>query len=126
MENEPLDKQQFAPLALSILTSRQELPIGVVVLLSDWDKLKPSLHPDSPLFKLMNKLAAEQQTMLLSGIGNELFSVQPKDTPDGTFIRYKDELCIEVDLFIQEYADKKVLVRVHPKTGTFQFIQQLD
>jgi len=126
MRNEPLDKQKFPSLALSILTSREELPIGVIIYLSDWYKIKPSLHPDSPLYKLMNKLAAEQHTMLLSGTGNELFSVRPKDDHEGTFIRYKDELCVEDDLFIQEYADKRALVRVHPKTGTFQFIQQLN
>ena len=59
MKNEDTDPKHYPNLALSILTAKDENPIGVIIPLTDWKKLKPSLQPESPLYKLMQSLAAE-------------------------------------------------------------------
>ncbi len=57
MKNENTDPKHYPNLALSILTAKDENPIGVIIPLTDWKKLKPSLQPASPLYKLMQSLA---------------------------------------------------------------------
>lgn len=66
------DKEQnlgnmVAPLALSIVVTREEVPIGVMVPVTDWLKIKPHLHPDSPLYALLEKLAREYEAMAVCG-----------------------------------------------------------
>lgn len=121
------DKEQnlgnmVAPLALSIVVTREEVPIGVMVPVTDWLKIKPHLHPDSPLYALLEKLAREYEAM----DGLRVRGKIEQEPPDGTFIRYKDETCTGDHIYIQEYADRKVRVRVHPKTETYEFIDRID
>jgi hypothetical protein len=125
MKNEDTDPKHFPNLALSILTAKDKNPIGVIIPLTDWGKLKPSLQPESPLYKLMQSLASEMATTSLYVAENEN-SNEKQDSAEEIFIRYKNELCTEDNMFIQEYADKKVLIRLNPNTGSYQFIQQLN
>ena len=125
MKNEDTDPKQYPSLALSILTAKDENPIGVIIPVTDWEKLKPSLQPESPLYKLMQSLAAETSTTS-SYIAENDDEDKQQDSSEEIFIRYKNELCTENNMFIQEYADKKVLIRLNPNTGGYQFIQQLN
>jgi hypothetical protein len=122
------DKEQnlgnpVVPLALNIVVTREEVPIGVMVPVTDWLKIKPHLHPDSPLYALLEKLAREYEAM--DG-GLRVEEEIEQDPPDGTYIRYKDETCTDEHIYIQEYADRRVRVRVHPKTETYEFIERID
>jgi hypothetical protein len=125
MKNEDTDPKHYPNLALSILTAKDENPIGVIVPLTDWEKLKPSLQTESPLYKLMQSLAAETSTTS-SYIAENDDEDKQQGSSEEVFIRYKNELCAEDNMFIQEYADKKVLIRLNPNTGGYQFIQQLN
>ena len=125
MKNKNTDPKQYPSLALSILTAKDENPIGVIVPLTDWEKLKQSLQPESPLYKVMQSLAAETATTSSYVAENDGENEQ-QDRAEEVFIRYKNELCAEDNMFIQEYADKKVLIRLNPNTGGYQFIQQLN
>jgi hypothetical protein len=121
------DKEQnsgnmVAPLALSMVVTREEVPVGVMVLVTDWLKIKPHLHPDSPLYALFEKLAHEYEAIGGLRVKEEI----EQDPPDGTYIRYKDEACTDEHIYIQEYADRKVRVKVHPKTETYEFIERID
>jgi|GEM_PF-1805460 len=121
------DKEQnlgnmVVPLALSIVVTGEEVPIGVMVPVTDWLKIKPYLHPDSPLYALLEKLAREYEAMGGLLVKEEI----EQDPPDGTYIRYKDETCTDEHIYIQEYADRKVRVKVHPKTETYEFIERID
>jgi hypothetical protein len=125
MKNEKIDPNYYPNLALSILTAKDENPIGVIIPITDWEKLKPSLQPESTLYKLMQSLAAD---MAITGpkVAENDDENEQQDSAEEIFIRYKNELCTEDNLFIQEYADKKVLIRLNPNTGGYQFIQQLN
>ena len=125
MKNEDTDPKHYPNLALSILTAKDENPIGVIIPLTDWEKLKPSLQPESPLYKLMQSLAAEMANTNPIVAENENEN-EKQDSAEEIFIRYKNELCTEDNMFIQEYANKKVLIRLNPNTGGYQFIQQLN
>jgi len=125
MKNGKTGPKYYPNLALSILTAKDENPIGVVVPLTDWEKLKPSLQPESPLYKLMQSLASETATTSSYVAENDGENEQ-QDRAEEVFIRYKNELCTENNMFIQEYVDKKVLIRLNPNTGGYQFIQQLN
>ena len=125
MKNEKIDPNYYPNLALSILTAKDENPIGVIVPVTDWEKLKPSLQPESPLYKLMQSLASETATTSSYVAENDGENEQ-QDRAEEVFIRYKNELCTENNMFIQEYVDKKVLIRLNPNTGGYQFIQQLN
>jgi hypothetical protein len=119
------NKKQPQHLALSTLTAKNGKPLGVIILLTDWEKLKPSLQPESPLYKLMQSLASETATTS-SYVAENDGEIEQQDGAEEVFIRYKNELCTEDNMFIQEYADKKVLIRLNPNTGGYQFIQQLN
>ena len=119
------NKKQPKHLALSTLTAKNGKPLGVIILLTDWEKLKPSLQPESPLYKLMQSLAAEVANTNPIVAENENEN-EKQDSAEEIFIRYKNYLCTENNMFIQEYADKKVLIRLNPNTGGYQFIQQLN
>lgn len=97
----------------------------MIVPLTDWEKFKPSLQPESPLYRLMQSLAAETSTTSSYVAENDDEDKQ-QDSAEEIFIRYKNELCTEDNMFIQEYADKKVLIRLNPNTGGYQIIQQLN
>ena len=125
MKNEKIDPNYYPNHALSILTAKDENPIGVIIPVTDWEKLKPSLQPESPLYKLMQSLASETATTSSYVAENDGENEQ-QDSAEEIFIRYKNELCTENNMFIQEYADKKVLIRLNPNTGSYQFIQQLN
>jgi hypothetical protein len=125
MENEKSNSKHYPNLALSILTAKDENPIGVIVPLTDWEKLKPSLQPESPLYKLMQSLAAEMANTS-SNVAENDDENEKQDSAEEIFIRYKNELCTEPNMFIQEYADKKVLIRLNPNTDGYHFIQQLN
>jgi len=125
MKNGKTGPKYYPNLALSILTAKDENPIGVVVPLTDWEKLKPSLQPESPLYKLMQSLASETATTSSYVAENDGENEQ-QDRAEEVFIRYKNDLCTENNMFIQEYVDKKVLIRLNPNTGGYQFIQQLN
>jgi len=125
MKNEDTDPKHYPNLALSILTAKDENPIGVIIPLTDWEKLKPSLQPESPLYKLMQSLVAEM-ARTSSYVAENDGENEQQDRAEEVFIRYKNELCTEDNLFIQEYADKKVLIRLNHNTGGYQFIQQLN
>ena len=125
MKNGKTGPKYYPNLALSILTAKDENPIGVVVPLTDWEKLKPSLQPESPLYKLMQSLASETATTSSYVAENDGENEQ-QDRAEEVFIRYKNDLCTENNMFIQEYVDKKVLIRLNPNTGSYQFIQQLN
>jgi len=124
MKNEDTDPKHYPNLALSILTAKDENPIGVIIPLTDWEKLKPSLQPASPLYKLMQSLAEMVNTS--QNVAKNEDENEKQDSTEEIFIRYKNELCTENNMFIQEYADKKVLIRLNPNTGGYQFIQQLN
>jgi hypothetical protein len=125
MKNEKSNSKHYPNLALSILTAKDENPIGVIVPLTDWEKLKPSLQPESPLYKLMQFLAAEMANTSSNAAENDDEN-EKQDSAEEIFILYKNELCTENNMFIQEYADKKVLIRLNPNTSGYQFIQQLN
>jgi hypothetical protein len=125
MENNKKHSPYYANLALSILTAKGGKPIGIIIPLTDWKKIKSSLQPESPLYKLMQSLAAEMANTNPIVAENENEN-EKQDSAEEIFIRYKNELCTEDNLFIQEYADKKVLIRLNPKTDGYQFIQQLN
>lgn len=121
------DKEQnlgntVAPLALTIVVTREEVPVGVLVPVTDWLKIKPHLHPDSPLYALLEKLAREYEAMGGLRVKEEI----EQEPPDGTYIRYKNETCADENIYIQEYADRKVRVKVHPKTEAYEFIERID
>ena len=124
MKNENTDPKHYPNLALSILTAKDENPIGVIIPLTDWEKLKPSLQPASPLYKLMQSLAEMANTS--QNVAKNEDENEKQDSTEEIFIRYKNELCTENNMFIQEYADKKVLIRLNPNSGGYQFIQQLN
>ncbi len=125
--NDHIEQRQFSPLSLSIITNREELPIGVVTPTTDWLKIKDAIHPGSSLYLLMENLALEHDNMLAAGKGGSIYEDQPKDEPEiDDFIFYKNEDCTEPDLFVQEYADRKSIVRLHPKTDSFQFVRQIN
>jgi len=125
MKNGKTGPKYYPNLALSILTAKDENPIGVIVPVTDWEKLKPSLQPESPLYKLMQSLASETATTSSYVAENDGENEQ-QDRAEEVFIRYKNDLCTENNMFIQEYVDKKVLIRLNPNTGGYQFIQQLN
>jgi hypothetical protein len=125
MKNEKSNSKHYPNLALSILTAKDENPIGVIVPLTDWEKLKPSLQPESPLYKLMLFLAGEMANTSSNAAENDDEN-EKQDSAEEIFILYKNELCTENNMFIQEYADKKVLIRLNPNTSGYQFIQQLN
>lgn len=114
--------KMVAPLALSIVVNSEEVPIGVMVPVTDWLKIKPHLHPDSPLYALLEKLAREYEAMGGLRVKEKI----EQEPPDGTYIRYKDETCVDEHIYIQEYADRKVRVKVHPKTEAYEFIERID
>jgi len=70
------------------------------------------------LYKLLKKLAS---------IPNDALEEQkePEKTKTDTYIRYKNELCTEEDFFIQEYVDRKELIRLNPRIGSFEFVKRL-
>ena len=119
------NKKQPKHLALSTLTAKNGKPLGVIILLTDWEKLKPSLQPESPLYKLMQSLASETATTS-SYVAENDGEIEQQDGAEEVFIRYKNDLCTENNMFIQEYVDKKVLIRLNPNTDSYQFIQQLN
>jgi hypothetical protein len=125
MENNKKHSPYCANLALSILTAKGGKPIGIIISLTDWKKIKPSLQPESPLYKLMQSLAAEMANTSPIVAENDDEN-EKQDSVEEIFIRYKNELCTEDNMFVQEYADKKVLIRLNPKTGSYQFLQQLN
>ena len=104
MKNGKTGPKYYPNLALSILTAKDENPIGVVVPLTDWEKLKPSLQPESPLYKLMQSLASETATTSSYVAENDGENEQ-QDRAEEVFIRYKTDLCTENNMFIQEYVD---------------------
>ena len=119
------NKKQPQHLALSTLTAKNGKPLGVIIPLTDWEKLKPSLQPESPLYKLMQSLSADM-AITSPNVAENDDENEKQDSAEEIFIRYKNELCTENNMFIQEYADKKVLIRLNPNTGGYQFIQQLN
>ena len=119
---EEITEQVFEPLALMILTTRDEVPLSVAIPVTDWLKLKPSLHPQNPLYQLFEKLELEGHTA-----PGALSYDQPEDAePDSTYIRYKDDTCKEDQVFIQEYAGRTARVRAHPKVDTFEFLEEIN
>jgi len=73
----------------------------------------------------MQSLASETATTSSYVAENDGENEQ-QDRAEEVFIRYKNDLCTENNMFIQEYVDKKVLIRLNPNTGGYQFIQQLN
>lgn len=121
-DNEQNLENMVTPLALSVVVTREEVPVGVMVPVTDWLKIKPHLHPDSPLYALLEKLVCEYEAMGGLRVREKI----EQDPPDGTYIRYKDETCTDEHIYIQEYADRKVRVKVHPQTETYEFIERID
>jgi len=121
----------YQPLALSIYVDAKETPQGVLVLLSDWPKLKSAIDPKSPFYKLMAKLTfipfhertLQEKSELLDA---RIREVETANLKKGSFITYKNELCTTPDLFVNEYADRKELVSVDAKTGNIKVIIKLD
>jgi hypothetical protein len=125
MKNDQSGLQDYPNLALSILTTREEKPIAVIIPLSDWEKLRSSLQPESPLYKLMDFLSVEA-AVASSYIAENDSDIEQQAGTEEIFIRYKNDLCVEVNMFVQEYADRKVLIRLNPKTDGYEFLQQLS
>lgn len=119
MESQIINKRLSPALALSILTSRVGEPIGVIIPVIDWDKLEPDLNPDSPLYKLLKKLAS-------ISIDRQEALKEPEKIKTDTYVRYKNDLCMEENVFIHEYIDHKELIRLNPKTGYFEFLERLN
>ena len=90
MKNEDTDPKHYPNLALSILTAKDENPIGVIIPLTDWEKLKPSLQPESPLYKLMQSLVAEM-ARTSSYVAENDGENEQQDRAEEVFIRYKNE-----------------------------------
>jgi hypothetical protein len=126
-----LKQTAYLPLSLSIYVDAKQTPQGVLVLLSDWAKLKAAVDPDSPFYKLMTKLTfipfherpLKEQSQVLDG---KIREVEIANLKKGSFITYTNELCTSADLFINEYADRKELVRVDAKTGSIELVTKLD
>src|ERR1017187_5018024 len=91
MENNKKHSPYCTNLALSILTAKDGKPIGLVIPLTDWEKLKPSLQPESPLYKLMESLAAELANTSPNVAENDDEN-EKQDSAEEVFIRYKNEL----------------------------------
>lgn len=126
-----LNISDFQPLALSIFIDASEIPRGILVPLSDWPKLKPTIDPQSPLYKLMatltfvpfHELSLEEKSMLLE---DKLREVEQSNLKNGSYRAYKNDLCISQDLYINEYADHSELVSINAKTGKITLIKKLD
>jgi len=126
-----LNVPDFQPLALSIYVDAMETPQGVLVLLSDWPKLKSAIDPNSPFYKLMAKLTfvpfhkrtLQEKSEVLDA---RIREVEKANLEKGSFITYQNELCTSPDLFINEYSDRRELVSVDAKTGIIKVIAKLD
>jgi hypothetical protein len=84
METQIVNKRLSPAMALSILTTRGGQPVGVIIPVIDWHKLEADLHPGSPFYKLLKKLAF---------LPNDALEEQkePEKTKTDTYIRYKNE-----------------------------------
>lgn len=118
-------------MALSIFVDATNEPYGILLPLTDWPKLKASLHQQSPLYKLMVKLTFKsfhQQSLQekSTALDPVIIEAEKANLEKGSYITYTNELCTSKDLFINEYTDRKELVSVDAKTGKIKVIKQLD
>jgi len=107
------------------------LPIGVTIPLSDWPFLQSAVKFESPFYKLMAVLtflpfherSLQEQSAALE---EKVREVEKENLLKGSFISYKNELCVSADLFINEYAEHKELVSVNSQSGKISLIRKLD
>lgn len=52
-------------------------------------------------------------------------AVEQANLEKGSFIMYKNELCSAPDLFINEYANRKELVRVNAISGKISLVKRI-
>jgi len=116
------DQENFPPLALMIMTDRYDRPISVAIPLSDWEKLRPSLHPKSPLYHLLQKLYKETPDGAVPYVSP---SIADAEEIEQTEIIYKNELCTEPALFVMETAKQKDLIKVRYTSETYGFLERL-
>ncbi|MDQ0967666.1 hypothetical protein QFZ20_003069 [Flavobacterium sp. W4I14] len=126
-----LREHDYQPLALSIYVDAVEIPQGVVVLLSDWPKLKSAVDPKSPFYKLMDKLTfipfhERSLTEKSEFLESKLREVEKENLVRGSFRTYQNELCTAPNLFINEYADRTELVSVDARSGKISLIKKLS
>lgn len=71
-------------------------------------------------FKPLFERSLREQSKVLAP---HVAEVQSTNLRMGLYNSYRNELCISKDLFIHEYPDHKVLVRIDASTGTTMTIK---